>query len=280
MMFWNDLVDPAVSFLRYAVIAGLLGSISFGVVGTLVVTRRIVSLAGAIAHSVLGGIGMALYCREVLGWAWSSPSCGALIAALCSAVIIWIVSICAREREDAVIGVIWAVGMALGLLFMAMTPGYGDLQTYLFGNILLLNQADLWWMGVVDLLVLIPVIGFYPQLLAVCFDSDFACLRGIPIKLFQLGILLLIALAIVTMVNVVGILLVLALLSLPASIAGLYAKKWSSMMIAAVLLSMLFTSGGIAVSYCWDWPCGPTIVLLAGMVYLLALLERKWIHSR
>ena len=277
---WQALCDPAAPFLRYALLAGLIGSVAFGVVGTFVVTRRIVSLAGAIAHSVLGGVGAALYLSNVCSWSWCTPTLGALLAALISAVLIWYVSTFARQREDAVIGAIWALGMALGLLFMAKTPGYVDLQGYLFGNILLLSGRELWLMSVLDIVVVTPALLFYAQLLAVCFDGAFAELRGIKVKLINLLLLLMTALTIVLMVNVVGILLVIALLSLPAATVGQYARHWFSMMCAAIGLNMLVTTGGLLVSYQWNLPSGPAIVLLAGTIYLAALLHGAWRKRR
>ena len=142
--FFNALANPDLPFLRYALIAGVLSSFALGMAGTYVVTRRISYIAGAIAHSVLGGIGAALFLQHKAGWAWFDPIIGALIAAVFSAVVIGLVSMYARQREDTVIGSIWAVGMAMGVLFIARTPGYIDPMSYLFGNILLISSTDLW----------------------------------------------------------------------------------------------------------------------------------------
>ncbi len=276
MNFFYDIFDGGAPFLRYALLAGLFGSIAFGMVGTLVVTRRIVSLAGAIAHSVLGGVGAAIYLHNVEGYEWCTPGGGALIAAIASALLIWYVSTYAKEREDAVISAIWALGMALGLLFLAKTPGYVDLQSYLFGNILLLSGSELRGMILLDIIVGVPMVLFFNQLLAVSFDGEFAELRGIPVRFVNLITLLLTALTIVFLVHVVGILLVIALLALPAAAAGQFAVRWRSMMVLAIIICMAVTTGGLAVSYQLDWPSGPAIVLLGSLVYMLALFIRWW----
>ncbi len=269
--FWHDLFDPGTIFLRYALIAGLLASLPFGVVGTLVVTRRITAIAGAISHAVLGGVGLALYCNRVWGWEFLTPMLGAALAAVAAALLIGVVSLFAREREDTIIGVVWALGMSVGLLFLAATPGYVDLQGYLFGNILLLSKPEIYWTLALDAVVLIPAALFYNQLLAMSFDLCFAELRGVRVRLMYLLLLVLIALTIVLMVNVVGIVLVIALLTLPAATAGCFVRHLYSMMIAAALWCMVLVAGGLAASYSWNLPTGPVIVVLAAVCYLAAL---------
>ncbi len=269
--FWRDLWHPDSPFLLYALVAGVLASIPFGVVGTLVVTRRITAIAGAISHAILGGVGMALYCSRVLGWTFLTPMLGAAIAAVAAALLIGLVSLYASEREDTIIGVVWALGMSVGLLFLAATPGYVDLQGYLFGNILLLSKPEIYWTLGLDALVLVPAVLFYNQLLALSFDACHAELRGLRVKGMYLLLLVLIALTIVLMVNVVGIVLVIALLSLPAATAGCFMRHLWSMMIAAALWCMVLVIAGLAVSYAWNMPTGPVMVVLAAAAYVLAL---------
>ena len=148
--FIQALTDPNISFLRYAFIAGMLGSLAFGIVGSYVVVRRITYIAGAISHCVLGGIGAALYLQYKFDLNWLHPMLGALVVALLAALIIGFVSIYVREREDTVIGALWVFGMAIGLLFIAKTPGYVDPMGYLFGNILLISKYDLWMIAGLD----------------------------------------------------------------------------------------------------------------------------------
>ena len=257
-------------FFRYALVVGLLASVSLGIVGSYVVTRRITYIAAAISHCVLGGIGAALYFNARIGCC--NPMYGAMAAALISALIIGLVSLYAREREDTVISAVWAIGMAIGLMFFAKTPGYVDPMSYLFGNILLISAHDVWLVGAMDVVVVALGLGFYPKLLALCFDEEFAELRGVRVKLYYLLLLCLTALTVVLLVRVVGIVLVIALLTLPAAVAGHFARQLWQMMAIAVVCCMVFVVTGIALSYRWDLPSGPVIILIAGATYLLVAL--------
>ena len=267
--FLQALSDPDLVFLRNALVLGLIGSIPLGTVGTFVVARRISYLAAAIAHSVLGGIGVALYCRNVWGWDWLQPMFGALVAALLAAGLMGIVSLRARQREDAVIGSIWVAGMAVGLLFIYKTPGYIDPMVYLFGDILLVDGADLWLAGGVGVLILTVLLVWHRQVIAVCFDSEFAAIRGVRSDLVYLLLLLLTALSVVILVSLVGIVLVIALLTLPPAIAALRARSLWQMLVVAILLNIVFIFSGLAVSFSCDLPTGPIIILLAALVYLI-----------
>jgi len=273
--FLLALRDPAVPFLRYALLVGLLASVSLGIVGSYVVTRRITYIAAAISHCVLGGIGAAFYLQVVVGWTWCNPMYGALVAALISAIIIGLVSLYARQREDTVISAVWAVGMAIGLLFFAKTPGYIDAMSYLFGNILFISAHDVWLVVAMDVVVVALGLGFYPKLLALCFDEEFAELRGVRSKLYYLLLLCLTALTVVLLVRVVGIVLVIALLTLPAAVAGHFVRQLWQMMAVAVLCCMLFVTTGIAVSYPSNLPSGPVIILIAGAAYLVVTLVTR-----
>ena len=273
--FVQALFDPAIPFLRYALLAGLLASVSFGIIGTYVVARRITYLAGAIAHCILGGIGAALYLQYAAGWSWLHPLYGAIVAALLAAVIMGLVSLYARQREDTVIGALWASGMAIGLLFLAKTPGYVDPMSYLFGNILIISKTDLWIIGGLDVFVVGIAVFFYNKLLAVCFDEEFARLRGVHVERYYLLLLCLTALTVVLLISVVGIVLVIALLTLPAAIAGQFSRRLWHMMVLAVLFCMAFTAAGLASSYAADLPSGPTIILIGGAAYLLAAITKR-----
>ena len=167
------------------------------------------------------------------------------------------------------IGAVWVIGMSTGLLFFAKTPGYVNPMSYLFGDILLISARDVWLVGAMGAAVAAVGLGFYNKLLAVCFDEEFAALRGVRVKFFYLLLLCLTAITVVLLVRVVGIVLVIALVTLPAAIAGNFARRLWQMMIAAVLLSMLFVASGLALSYPTNLPSGPVIVLIAGAAYLL-----------
>lgn len=249
-------------FLQTALLAGLLASVGCGVIGTFVVVKRIAFLAGGIAHSVLGGMGAALY----FGW---DPLLGALGAAILSALIIGAVRLAWGAQEDTLIGAIWAIGMAVGILFIAKTPGYStDLMSYLFGNILLVAPGDLWLMAVLDLALVATVGLFYRQFLAISFDEEQARLRGVPVGLVYLTLLCLVAVTVVLLIQVVGLILVIALLTLPAAIAGHYLHSLAGIMLGATLLGAVFTSTGLALSFAPDLPTGPTMILLAGACYV------------
>jgi zinc transport system permease protein len=262
-------------FLRHALLAGVLAGVACGVVGSYVVVRRITYIAGAIAHCVLGGLGIARWLQVVHGWP-VHPAHGAVAAAVAAALVIGLVNLRAREREDTIIGAVWAIGMAVGILFIAVTPGYHeDLMSYLFGNILLIGSGDLWSMAALDAVVLALGLGLYPQLEAVCFDEEFARLRGLRVEFYVLLLLVLIALTVVLLVSVVGIVLVIALLTLPAAIAGHFTTTLRGMMAVSGLLAVAFTTSGLALSYSPDLPAGATTIVIAGFAYLVVLAWRR-----
>ncbi len=277
--FINALFDPDNEFLRLALYVATLASISFGIIGTYVVTRRISYLAGAIAHCVFGGIGAGLYLQNKIGLAWFDPMYGAVISAISSAVIIGLVSLYAQQREDTVIGALWAVGMATGLIFIDITPGYFDMMSYLFGDILLISHNDLWIVTCLDIVVAGLSIYFYNKLLAVCFDDEFALLRGIHAHAFYILLLCLTALTVVLLVRVVGIIMVIALLTIPAAVAGQLAKRLWLMMVLAIFLCMAFTWSGLAISYSYNLSSGPTIILVAGVTYMVVLLGTQMLKK-
>ncbi len=264
MEFFSALMEQ--TFLQNAMIAGVLASIACGLIGTYVVVMRISYLAGGIAHSVMGGMGLAYY----LG---GSPFIGALIAAVVSALIIGWVKLYWQEREDTLIGALWASGMAIGVLFISQTPGYQvDLMSYLFGNILLVAKGDLWLMAGMDAVIIAAIALLYRPFQAVAFDAQFARLRGLPVNVLYLLLLCIVALTVVLMIQVVGLILVIALLTLPAAIAGHYTKTLGSMMALASLLGLAFTSGGLAISYQPDLPAGACIILLAAATFIISAI--------
>lgn len=267
MEFFAALVEH--DFLQRALAGGLLAVIGCGIVGSYVVVQRISLLAGAIAHAVLGGMGIAWYFG-------AEPIIGALVAAVIAALIIGWVKLRFAEREDTAISAIWALGMAIGILFIARTPGYSvDLMGYLFGNLLMMSSSDIRLILALDLVIITLVGLFYRQFLAVCFDPEFARVRGLHVERYYLLLLVLVALTVVMLIQVVGLILVIALMTLPAAIAGRFINSLAAMMGIAVLLGMAFTAGGLALSYAPDLPSGPVIILLAGLSYLAAAFFRR-----
>lgn len=267
--------DFSLNFYRDTIIVSLLASVIAGVLGSVVVTRRISSVAGAISHSVLGGIGLALYAQRVLEWGWFHPLLGAALAAVLSAYLLHVTTLRGRQREDSLVGVIWVVGMAVGLLFLAKTPGYADPMVYLFGNILLVSSADIWCVGALSLILILCAFFGYYRIQSYCFDPEFARIRGLPVDAYNLGLLLLTSLAVVLLINVVGSILVIALLTLPAATACLYARHLWQMMLLAALLCVAGSVIGLVLSYYQDLPTGPSIILALGGIYLLGILGKR-----
>ncbi|MCD4689316.1 MAG: metal ABC transporter permease [Desulfuromonadaceae bacterium] len=261
------------NFMQNALIGGLLASVACGIAGSYVVVKRIGYMAGGIAHAVLGGMGLAYFLGR-------DPVAGAIITALLAALVIGVVGIYWRKQEDTAISALWAVGMAAGVLFISATPGYNvDLMSYLFGNILMIPRHNLYLIFWLDLGIVLFVLLFYKQLLAVSFDEEFAELRQVPVKLFSLLLLCLVALTVVILIQVVGLIMVIALLALPAAIAGQFVNALGKMMIVAMVLGVLFTSGGLAASYQYDLPSGAVTVLLTGLAYLLATVGKAVWHQ-
>ncbi|HRZ90675.1 MAG TPA: metal ABC transporter permease, partial [Spirochaetia bacterium] len=236
MSFLDALLDPALPFVRNAFLAGILSSVLFGVLGSVVTVKRIAGLAGAISHAVLGGIGLALFLSARGLAPGLPPIAGALAFAVLSAALIGVVSLKAKQREDTVINAIWAVGMSVGVLFIAKTPGYADPMSYLFGNILLISGRDLVLMAVLSALVVAGAWRFYPQIEASAFDEEFARTRGVRTDAVFLAVLAVVAVSVVLLQTFVGIVMVIAMLTLPAGTAGFAARNLRGMMVLASLL--------------------------------------------
>ncbi|MDF2378083.1 MAG: metal ABC transporter permease [Verrucomicrobiales bacterium] len=265
-----------IPLIRYALLAGIVSSLTFGVVGSFVVTRRIGYIAAAIAHSILGGIGAAIYFSRVYEIPWLTPMMGAVIAALLSAFVIGWVSLRAGEREDTIIGAIWAFGMASGLLFIHYAPGKAvSLESFIFGNILLTSRSDVIATVTLGAIILVLVGLFYHKLVAVCFDEEFARLRGVSSDAYYLLLLAITAISMVLMVRVAGIILSLALLVLPAATASRFSRKLWVIILVSIGLTFLYNTGGLALSFELDVPTGPFIVLVASLVYGLSFLLKR-----
>jgi len=256
-------------FLRHALATGILASIACGVVGSYVVIKRIVFISGGISHTAYGGIGLGYF----LG---INPILGAVFFTVISALGMGILVERTRQREDTLIGIIWAVGMALGVIFVKLSPGYTtDLMSYLFGNILAVPFQDLILISILDAIIVAVVWFYFEELKAVAFDEEFAQVAGIPTRFFNLLLLLLIALTVVVMIRAVGILLVIALMSIPPAIAGQSSKSLKEMMVLAIILGIVFNSGGIILSYFFDLPSGATIILLAAAGFIISTASRQ-----
>jgi zinc transport system permease protein len=252
-------------FMRNALAAGLLASVICGVIGSLVVVNRIVFLSGGIAHAAYGGIGLAFF----FGWPYLAGTLGFSLAA---AMLMALVTLHARHRADTIIGVLWAVGMAIGVILLDLTPGYNvDLMGYLFGSILTVPRAALWQMALVAAVNLVIVLGRYPEFLAMSYDEEFARIRGVPVRPLYLLMIAMIAVSVVVVIRVVGLILVIALLTIPPYIAEKYARSLLQMIGLAGLLSGGFTLTGLYLSYRFDLTSGATIILVAAAGFFVCL---------
>lgn len=251
-------------FMRNALLAGILVSISCGIIGTLVVVNRIVFISGGIAHASYGGIGLAFF----LG---ISPTVGAAVFAVAVAAIMGIVSLQSKHRADTVIGVLWAVGMAFGVILIELTPGYNvDLMSYLFGSILAVPKADIWFMIPLNAAIVVAILAFYKEFIAMSYDEEFAFVVGIPVRLLYMVMLCMTALAIVTIIRVVGLILVIALLTIPPYIAERYTNSLAKMMLLSSALGIFFTLTGLWLSYQFDFTSGATIIMVAGAGFFVS----------
>jgi zinc transport system permease protein len=260
-------------FMRNAVIAGLLVSILCGVLGTLVVVNRIAFISGGIAHAAYGGIGLAFYLQI-------PPTLGAAIFSVAVSMIMGIASVKSKERADTIIGVMWAVGMALGIILLDLTPGYGvDLMSFLFGSILAVPLMDILFMVILDILVLSVVLFFYKEFLAMSFDEEFSFVVGIPVKALYFVLLGMISLSVVMIIRVVGLILVVALLTIPPYIAENYTPSLGKMMFLSSLFGMCFTLGGLWFSYYYNFSSGASIIMVAGIAFFASLCI-EWFKGR
>jgi zinc transport system permease protein len=252
-------------FMRNALLAGLLVSIVCGILGTLVVVNRIVFISGGIAHAAYGGIGLAFY----MGL---PPPVGAALFAFVVSMIMGFASVKSKHRADTIIGVMWAIGMALGIILIELTPGYNvDLMSYLFGSILTVPQADIWYMLLLDIIVLLVVFFFYKEFIAMSYDEEFSFVVGIPVRILYFILLAMISLSVIMIIRVVGLILVIALLTIPPYIAEKYTKSLGKMMVLSSVLGILFTMVGLWFSYNYDLTSGATIIMVAGLAFFLSM---------
>jgi len=259
-------------FMRNALMAGVLVSIACGIIGTFVVVNRIVFISGGIAHAAYGGIGLAYY----LG---INPVLGAIVFSVASALGMGIVQRRTRQRADTIIGVMWAIGMAIGIIFVDLSPGYkADLMSYLFGSILAVPSSDLWVMLVLDVAIVVLITLFYKELLAVSFDETFASVANVPVDAIYLMLLCLTALTAVMMMRVVGLILVIALLTIPAAISGQLVTDMKRMMVLASALGVVFTAAGLWLAYSLNLTSGAAIILVSGAAYVLSVGAKFLVH--
>jgi zinc transport system permease protein len=265
--FFENLNNP---FFYTALTAALLASLVSGVVGTFVTIKRLAFISGSISHAVLSGMGICLWLQRTQGIEYATPVVGALISALLFGVIFGWIHLRYKEREDSLIAALWAIGMAVGIIFISQTPGFNvELTSYLIGNLLWIRSADLWILGALDITTLCIIFAFYKHFLLICFDEEQAHLQGVPVNFFYLLLMVLISLSVVLLVNIVGVILVMMMLTIPPTIANLFTSRLSIMILLSVLIGALFSFIGIALAFTWNTPPGATIALISGSAYFL-----------
>ena len=260
--------------MRTALLAGVLVSVACGIIGTLVVLNRIVFLSGGIAHAAYGGIGLGYFLNF-------NPVLTATMFSVAGAIGMGVVQRKTRQRADTIIGVMWAIGMAVGIILVDRAEGYkADLMGYLFGSILAVPKNDLFIMLGLDIVIVVLVAAFFKELLAVSFDETFASVGNVPVTAIYLVMLGLIALTVVVTMRVVGLIMVIALLTVPAAISTELVKDLRKAMALASLLGVVFTTAGLWLSYSLNLTSGATIILVAGAAYPLSLLVRRMMRGR
>jgi len=251
-----------------SVYAGILLSIAIGIIGSLIVINKATSITGSIAHGSFGGIGIGIYFGiNIL--------LSTTVFTLFLALILAFITIYYKHRSDSLIGVIWALGMSVGIIFLSLSSGYhADALSYLFGNILLVENSDIFMMAGVDLLLLISIIVLYNRFLAMSYDMEFLKVRGINAEILYTYFLILTSLTIVMSVRAIGIILILALFTIPPLIAERFTKKFYLMMVLSGILSLIFVVGGIILSYYFDLSPTPVIVIIAALGLFLSMFKK------
>jgi zinc transport system permease protein len=259
----------SMEFMRNALWASLLVSLGGGVIGSLVVVNRQVFMAGGVAHTAYGGVGLAFYAGlPVLPCAVGFTVPAAMLMAA--------FSFERPERADGITGIMWAAGMAFGIILMDLTPGYNvDLMSYLFGSLLTVSRADLWFMLALDVLILSVVLYWYKDFLSLSFDMEFARAVGVPARFLYILMQVLTAVTVVMIIQVAGLILVIALLTIPPMLAEMYTDSLWKMMLLSSLLSLTFCLSGLALSYHFDLTSGASIVAVGTATYALGWAWRR-----
>ncbi len=260
------LLEP---FFQRSLLIGVLACIACGVMGAFVVVKRMTYVAGSISHATFGGIGLAFF----LGW---SPTVGALVVSLAAAVILALFRYYFNQREDALVSALWAVGMAVGILLVYLSKGYvPDLFGYLFGNILIVGTSDVLALFGICVVVCVLVTLLFRAFQAISFDETFANAINLPVGPLYALLLCLVAATIVLLIRVVGVIMVVALLTLPSSAAAVWANRLSTLIGMSIGFGLFAVIVGLFSSYFLNVPPGPIIILFALGVYLMALLFKS-----
>jgi zinc transport system permease protein len=250
-------------FIQNAIIASMLASIVCGIIGVIIIEKKLVMMSGGIAHTSFGGVGLGYF----LG---IEPVLGALFVSVSASLGICYIKRRGRTRSDVLIGLFWSLGMALGTIFIALTPGYPpDLASYLFGSILTVTRADIYLMALIAFVIAIIVISLFEYWKSFIFDQEFAAITGIRTVFLEYLLFIMIAISVVALIRVVGIILVMALFTAPTAIAGMFLKSLKSRMIISTIIGCFFCLIGLFVSYAINIPSGAAIVVISVICYLL-----------
>ena len=259
-------------FLQMALLAAFLASVMSGITGSYIVARRIVFITGSIAHAVLGGIGLFVYLQYLTQNPFFSPLLGGILCAVMFGMTIGIIYLRFRQREDSVIAAIWSLGMAAGVVFIAVTPGTNaQLMNFLFGNILWASYFEIKFLFIFDLILIALSLLCHKKFLAISFDETECKLQKMPVYPLFFLLLSTVCISVVLLVQIVGAILVISMLCLPAAISNLFTRKLSHMILLAIGFSILFSIAGITLSYLLNWPPGATIALFSTFAYFFAL---------
>jgi len=251
-------------FVLHALEAAFLASITCGFIGAYIVARRMVFISGGITHASFGGIGLGYF----LGL---NPILGAAIFSILSAFGIRLVSRQTDIREDSAIGILWSLGMAVGIIFIYLTPGYApNLMSYLFGSILTVTPADLAFMGALAIVTVLIFLLFYRTILFISFDEEYARSHNAPVETFNYLMLTLVALVIVINIRVAGIILVISYLTIPQSTANLFVNDLKKIIILSMIISFAGSIIGLFLSYYWNIPSGATIIFVFVLIFMMA----------
>ena len=270
-------MNSPVELLQYdffvkAFAAAVFASISCGVIGGYVVAKRIVFISGGITHASFGGIGLAFF----LGF---NPLLGAVLFAILSALGIQFFTKVAEIREDSSIAIWWSLGMALGIIFVFLTPGYTpNLMSYLFGNILTVTTRELWWMFFLVTIILVVFLIFFKPILYIAFDEEFARTAGLPVTLFNYVIITLIALTVVLNIRVVGIILILSLLTIPQATANLFTSDFKKLLLLSTAFAFVGSVSGLIISWMLDIPSGAAIIFTLVIVFGVLKLVKHFVR--
>lgn len=253
-------------FFNNALLAALLASIACGIIGSYIVIKRMVFISGGITHASFGGIGIAYY----LGL---NPVLGAAVFSILAALGIEWTSIKSNVREDSAIGILWSFGMAIGIIFIFMTPGYApNLMSYLFGSILTVSVTDLWLIGILAVALIIIFTAFYHLILFVAYDEEYARSHKAPVNLIKYLMISLVALTIVLNIRLVGIILVISFLTIPQSTANIFTRRFNYIIILSIVIGIVGSVGGLFLSYFYNIPSGATIIFAFVVIFILSKL--------